>query len=278
VCLFSLNACEESYLEEPPFSQVQDTIFLDLENWFYFNPTPIIEEGIPYYPFSYRIFDARFNGFLLKTSERIFQVDREKNLNRKTVFLDMEAQTGDTIFVFSGIRYKLLIDKKEDEVEPLYYVLRRSRTGVKDIRERTLWLISPQRGIIAAANYDISFSDGRLEMDLIGDFEHLQSDDLVRQVKYYDYDETYVVDADRRIIYKFNKYTGLLNSRDFNKREDLYDYQFNKNNTRHLVDFRILQDNQKREIMLEAGDSCFYFTESLKLLRSGNCPRSRAGQ
>jgi hypothetical protein len=268
-----LLSCEEEYLQKPPFSQVQDTIFHDVDNWFYFNPSPVLEGGIAYFPFSYHIFEVRFEGFLLSTDQRIYLVDREKNLARKQVFLDFESESGDTLFRYSKFQYNLLIKRETlpESDEVLYFVLRRSRTGVKRLRERTLWLISEKRGILAAAEFDIGFSDGQIEMDMIGDSRYFRDPTLLKTLKYYDHDATWLVDQDRRIIYEFDKHTGILKSRDFNKREDLFEYQFDRSRTRNLIEFRILQNNRDQTILLQAGDSCYYFSESLQLQRSGIC-------
>ncbi len=272
-CAFTFWGCEEEYLQEPPFSQVQDTIFYDVGNWFYFNPTPIVENEIAYYPFAYNIFETEFEGFLLKTSERIYMVDREKNLQGKQVLIDRASIPGDTLIHYSKFQYSLLIQKEkvESSDEELYYILRRSRTGVKRLRERSLWLVSEKRGIVAAGKYDIGFSDGQVELDLIGDSRYFNNPTLIRRIKYFDHDATWLVDPDRRIIYEFDKHTGILKSRDFNKREDLYEYRFNQVNTRNLIDFQIRQNNQSQTIVLQAGDSCYYFTETLTLQRAGLC-------
>ncbi|MEL7531810.1 MAG: hypothetical protein AAFN10_10905 [Bacteroidota bacterium] len=271
ICLFGLVACEEKYSQEPPFAQVQDTIFLDLENWFYFNPNPIVEKEIAFFPFAYRIFDARFEGFLVNQEQAIYTVDREKNLGAKQMFLDILSQPGDTISHFERFQYSLLIEREPDQDEELFYILRRSRLGIERFRERAIWLVSPNRGIVGAANFDIGTSDGQVEMDIIGRSEPFRNPELIKTLKYYDYDATWLVDPDRRVIYEFDKFKGLLTSRDYQKREDLYQYSFNPKTTKHLVNFQLKQDNQSRTILLEAGDSCFYFTESLKLQRSGLC-------
>ncbi|MEM6347372.1 MAG: hypothetical protein AAF927_26010 [Bacteroidota bacterium] len=271
LCLFGLVACEEEYSQEPPFPQVQDTIFLDLENWFYFNPNPIVEKEIAYFPFAYRIFDARFEGFLVNQEQAIYTVDREKNLGAKQLFLDNLSQPGDTISHFERFQYSLLIEREPDQGEDLFYILRRSRLGIERFRERAIWLVSPSKGIVGAANFDIGTSDGQVEMDIIGRSEPFRNPELIKTLKYYDYDATWLVDPDRRVIYEFDKFKGLLTSRDYQKREDLYQYAFNPVSTKHLVNFQLKQDNQSRTILLEAGDSCFYFTESLNLQRSGLC-------
>ncbi|MFK7926415.1 MAG: hypothetical protein AB8H47_30990 [Bacteroidia bacterium] len=270
---FGLVACEEKYSQEPPFAQVQDTIFLDVENWFYFNPQPIIENKIAFFPFAYRIFDARFEGFLVNQEQAIFMVDREKDLKQKQMFLDIMSQPGDTISHYERFKYSLLIEREPHQDEELFYILRRSRLGIERFRERAIWLVSPSKGIVGAANFDIGTSDGQVEMDIIGRSEPFRNPELIKTLKYYDYDATWLVDRDRRVIYEFDKFKGLLTSRDYQKREDLYQYSFSPSATKHLVNFQLKQDNQSNTILLEAGDSCFYFTESLKLQRSGLCPQ-----
>ncbi|MEL6653280.1 MAG: hypothetical protein AAFQ87_20990, partial [Bacteroidota bacterium] len=220
--IFALAACEEQYSQEPPFTQVQDTIFLDLENWFYFDPQPIVEKEVAFFPFAYRIFDARFEGFMVHQEDRLFTVDREKDLRQKQTFLDLLSQAGDTISHFERFKYSLLIDREPYQGEEIYYILRRSRLGIERFRERAIWLVSPTKGIVGAANFDIGTSDGQVEMDIIGKSEPFRSPELIKTLKYYDYDATWLVDPDRRVIYEFDKFKGLLTSRDYQKREDLY--------------------------------------------------------
>ena len=267
-----LTGCEEDFSADPPFGGVTDTTYLDDDNWYYIGPEPqLAESGAPLFPFSYRIFSASFEGFLATTSNRIYQLEENADLERRVILLDQEKNTGDTLFKYSDFHYFLVIDKRPAPQldEPVWYILRRSRIGMKTQRERSLWVISPSHGILAVANYDIDPLDGQVTLDMVGEPEYFTDPELIRRIKYYDNNHTWRIDRDKGIIYEFDKLRAVLKSRNFREGEDLFSYQFGRTNTRELIDFRI--DLEKDLIKLVAGDSCFYFTEELELLRSGSC-------
>ncbi|MCB0852590.1 MAG: hypothetical protein KDD63_10220, partial [Bacteroidetes bacterium] len=273
ICLLIwLQGCGEDYINEPPFEVKKDTVFLDVDDWYYFSQQPNKMGGLSVYPFSYQIFETAFDGFLVNAESKIYSIGIDETLDNKAVFLDVNKMPGDTLHKFSAFRYHLLIDVKRDEKTQgtIYYVLRRSKIGVKRLRERSIWVISPEMGILGVANYNIGYTDGQVTLDIIGDPDYFKEPELIRKIKYYDHDVTWLVDRDRHIIYEFNKHKALLSSRDFKAQEDLYEYKFDKANTLGLIDFRIKMENNM--IKLVAGDSCFFFTESLELQRSASCP------
>ena len=233
---------------------------------------PIRKRAFRLTRFPYQVFETAFDGFLVNGTSKIYSFGIDETIEQKAVFLDKEKVPGDTLHKFSPFRYHLLIDVKRDEKtqDEVYYVLRRSKIGVRRFRERSLWVISPSKGILGVANYDIGYTDGQVTLDMIGDPDYFRDPQLIRKIKYYDNDITWLVDRDRHIIYEFDKNKAVLKSRDFKAGEDLYEYQFNKANTRELIDFRIKLENSS--IKLIAGDSCFFFTESLELQKSASCP------
>lgn len=271
LALFS-QGCEEEFSTEPPFETVGDTIFLDVENWYYINAQPSQMGQTLVYPFTYKVFGDSYDGFLVKSSSRVYSFTKDEKLDDRTIFLDVAKSPGDTLFKYSEFRYHMIIDQKRDDRigDDVYYVLRRSRIGVKRFRERSLWVLSPKYGILAVAKYDIGPTDGRVTLDMIGDPDYFGDPSLIKKIKYYDHDVTWMVDRDRNIIYEFDKHKAILKSRDFKAAEDLYSYQFNKTNTEELIDFSIQLDNNN-SIKLVAGDSCFFFSETLDLLRSTSC-------
>lgn len=267
-----LSACEEALLETAPFTAVSDTVYMDIDNWFYVDPQPAQQEGVAIFPFSYQIFGRRYDGFLASSDERIYVFEVDETLEERKVMLDKTLLPGDTVYKSSNFRYHLLLDKRRDPKDgsEIHYILRRSRIGMKSTRERSLWVISPSRGILAVANYDIGSTDGQVTLDMVGDPQYFRDPELIPQIKLFDYDATWLVDGERNLIYEFNKTEGLLKSRNYQKAEDLYSYQFRGSNTRDWVDFRIQQENNL--IKLIADDSCYYFTEELELQRSTTCP------
>lgn len=266
------TGCEEDFSATPPFGGLVDTTYLDDDNWYYIGAEPALSESdAPLFPFSYRIFSASFEGFLATTSTRIYQLEENADLQRRVILLDTEKNTGDTLFKYSDFHYFLVIDKRPAPRldEPVWYILRRSRIGMKTQRERSLWVIAPRHGILAVANYDIDPLDGQVTLDMVGEPDYFTDPELIRRIKYYDNNHTWRIDRDRGIIYEFDKLRATLKSRNFREGEDLYEYRFGRTNTRELIDFRI--DLEQNLIKLVAGDSCFYFTDELELLRSGNC-------
>ncbi|MEZ4828215.1 MAG: hypothetical protein R3C61_18300 [Bacteroidia bacterium] len=264
--------CGEDFVEEPPFTAVSDTVFLDVDAWYYVGREPSQIDGVLAYPFSYQIFETFFDGFLLNAENRVYTLGIDDKIDERALFLDTRTQPGDTLYKNSAFRYNLVIDVKRDEKtgEEVFYILRRSKIGVRRIRERAIWVISPTHGILAVADFSIGYTDGQVTLNMVGDPDYFRDPQLINKIKYYDNDITWLVDQDRHVIYEFDKYKAVLKSRDFQAGEDLYEYKFNKINTRELIDFRIKLENNS--IKLIAGDSCFYFSDLLELLRSTSCP------
>jgi len=270
VCL-NQSGCNESFLNQPPFEQVQDTVFLDANNWFYFSPDAIVNEDIPMFPFTYQIFEASGDGFLLKGDERIYFLASGNNIQDAHVFFDNQAQIGDTLNKFSDRHYHLLIDKKYDDKlkEDIYYTLRRSKKGVGSLEERSIWVLSIKRGLLAVNNYDINSKTGAVEFDIVGASDHFRDSDFIRKIKYYDFDRAYQVDRERNIIYTFEKHLGRLKSKNFERREELFEYRFKTGSMSELINFRI--EASQNTIMLIAEDSCYLFNEMLELQSSSLC-------
>lgn len=270
--LFLLPACEEAFRDTLPFSAVSDTVYMDTDNWFFVDPQPAQQEGVSIYPFAYQIFGRSYNGFLASSDQRVYVFEMDETLESRKIMLDKGLLPGDTVYKSSNFRYHLLLDKRRDPQDgsEIHYILRRSRIGMKSTRERSLWVISPTKGILAVANYDIGSTDGQVTLDMVGDPQYFRDPELIPQIKLYDYDATWLVDGERDIIYEFNKTEGLLKSRNYQRAEDLFSYRFRGSNTRDWVDFRIQQENNL--IKLIADDSCYYFTEELELQRSTICP------
>ncbi|MEO0471278.1 MAG: hypothetical protein AAF206_16735 [Bacteroidota bacterium] len=273
ILLTATFGCGEEYSQEPPFSQVNDTIFLDVDNWFFYSSDPEIDGGIAYFPFSYNIFNSRFDGYLVNAPTKVYQVDRDKSMVDRVVFLDRTLAAGDTIHTFSPFQYNLLIYRQRSDLldEEVYYILHRSQLGVKTTRERSIWVVSPKQGILAVSNFNIKYEDGQVTMDMVGDPDFFGDPELLRTIKYYDHNVTLEVDRDRRVVYEFNKLAGRLKSRDVRAKKDLYSYSFNKTYTRELIDFYIYQDNANNTVHLTTGDSCYSFSEKLELLRADQC-------
>ncbi len=268
--LLLCGGCQENFQASPPFPAVAgDTVQLDVDSWYYVDQLPGTAGDVPLYPFTYQIFEDYFDGFLLHTPERIYILEQQSDFSQRKVLLDLRAEPGDTIFKYSNFQYRLLINRIEEAGDPVFYVLRRSKIGVKRLRERALWVMSPTRGILAVANYDIHYADGEVTLDMMGDPDYFSDPDLIDKIKFYDNDVAYMVDRDRHIIYLFDKFKGVLKSKDFNADEDLYEYRFDQANTRNLIDFRISLENGT--VQLIAGDSCYFFSQTLELLRSSSC-------
>ncbi|RMG70812.1 MAG: hypothetical protein D6722_08070 [Bacteroidetes bacterium] len=270
--LLAVVGCEEDFVADPPFGGLTDTTYLDEDNWYYIGAQPqVSERGVSLFPFSYRMFSSSFEGFLATTPTRVYQIEENADLTRRVLLLDSEKAPGDTLFKYSDFHYFLVIDKRPSpQVNgPVWYILRRSRIGMKTQRERSLWVMSPDHGILAVANFDIDMLSGQVTLDMVGEPEYFTDPDLIRRIKYYDNNHTWRIDRDKGVIYEFDKLRSVIKSRNFREGEDLYSYRFAHTNTRDLTDFRI--ELGQDMVKLVAGDSCFYFTEELELLRSGNC-------
>jgi hypothetical protein len=272
ISALGLVSCGEEFAEVPPFSAVQDTSYLDASNWFYFSPEPSLAEGAPVYPFSYRIFDNQFEGFLLSSGTRTYVVDRAATLSNRYPLLDTRLSPGDTIHKFSSFRYLLLLDRRQDDLtgQEVFYLLRRTLIGMRSRRESAIWVLSPKTGIVAAADYRIDASTGMITFDqIIGEPSYFETQGLVYKIKAVDHHTAMIVDRERNLIYKFDKLTGKLISRNFSEGRDLYEATLDPTRTRRMVDFYLQIED--RRVKLVAGDSCFSFTQQLKLSHQGPC-------
>lgn len=268
-----LSSCGEDFRSEPPFPQASDTLHLDNRNFFYFNPKPQYIDGTPIFPFSYRLFNARFEGFLLNANPRIYAFEASETPKDRFLLLDREMMPGDTVAKLSSFLYHLLLDRRQDAAtgDEIYYLMRRRIIGMQSRRENMIWVISPQQGIIAAADYQIEASLGTVSFNrIVGAPGYFNSQELIQRLKYYDYNTASKVDLERNIIYKFDKLAGTLSSRDFNERRDLDEYRFAPGSTQEWVNFRLELENGSLKLVNE--DSCLHFSPQLELLRSGVCP------
>lgn len=270
ICLNHLG-CDESFVNQPPFEQARDTVFLDANNWYYFSPQAIIKEEVPMFPFSYQIFDLSGNGFLLTGSNQIYFLEFGKSPQEAHTFLHTKSEIGDTLNKFSDRHYHLLIDKKYDEkvADDIFYILRRSKKGVRTLEERSVWVISRKQGLLAVSNYQINSKSGVVTLDMVGESHYFRDTDFIRKIKYYDYDRAYHVDRERNIIYTFEKHMARLKSKNFERGEELYEYRFKSKRMSELVNFRIESD--QNIIKLIAEDSCYLFNDMLELEYSGIC-------
>lgn len=258
-----LPACGGRYLEQPPF-QAGDTVHFDKRNWYYLAPEPDAEGR---FAFSYRIFEFGDQGLLAHTEDRIYLIRKDE----RTVLMDYALQPGDTVYKFSEFQYYLLLDRRQDPAAggEVYYLLRRSNIGVKRFRERTIWVLAPGRGILAAAKYDIAPSDGRVSLEVVGEPGWFDGPDILRQIQLLDSDPAWLVDSDQGVLYKFDKTRNLLTSRDFRGGKDLHAYQFHSFRPEALASLRITLALDT--LRLQAGDSCFYLSRQLELLRTARC-------
>lgn len=264
--------CGESFSEQAPFSQVDDTVRLDYNNWYFLGSRPQKIGEAHVFPFSYRLLGSSFDGFLAYNPPRVYILAAGEDLSQRALLFDPRLQPGDTIHKYSQFQYHLLLDRRvAASGEEVFYLLRRSRIGIKNFRERSIWAVSMEKGLLAAAAFSIGTNDGAVSFEsIIGESAYFRDPELIRRIQYYDYDVSSFVDRDRNLIYGFDKFKGTLKSRDYKAAADLYEYAFDKNFTRELTDFRIQLRNGQLE--LQAGDSCFYFTPELELQRSGRCP------
>ncbi|WNJ16072.1 hypothetical protein [Pontibacter sp. G13] len=264
--------CEESFHHDPPFQMVSDTVRLDVDDWFYIHPEAELKSGVHAFPFSYKLFGESFDGFLTSTDKKIFTFDETQSIKDQATLLNLEALPGDTIFKFSPFHYHLLIDRKEldDPNEELFYLLRRTRIGMKSKRERSVWVISPQFGLVGLAKYAINPYSGQVTLDIKGNPRYFADPVLVERIKFFDHQVTWYVDNDRSIIYEFDKLKGTIKSRDFMAGQNLDTYQFAKGSTQDLVKFTISPFG-KDQILLSTEDSCYYFKRDLELAQVELC-------
>lgn len=270
-CALSLTACREKFLPSAPFSEVRDTVNLGLGNW-YFQGTEAEKLGsVSAYPFAYQIFNGYFSGFILHSDNRIYLVEKDRDLDRRILFLDKTRSPGDTLFRYHSFRFHLLIDKTKDDKtqHEVYYVLRKNRLGEKKLQERSVWVISEQKGILAAADCDVDNINGDLTLNITGDPEYFASPALREKIRFHFYEQTRLYDTENEVIYEFDKVKGYLKKRDVRARADLEKYEFAQFNTRSLTDFHLSLSDEG--VTLTAGDSCFHFTTGLELRRSGLC-------
>jgi len=252
---------------------VRDTVQLDNQNYFYFNPEPQYEGDVPRFPFGYRLFNQRFDGYLLHAGPQVYAFEAEKGMDSRFLLLDQRLVPGDTVEKFSDFLYHLLLDRRQDEEAPgeVFYLLRRRLVGMRSKRESVIWVLSPDRGIVAAADYHIDPASGAVTFDQIsGPPRYFDGAGLIQRLKYYDHTTAMVVDRERNLIYKFDKLKGELSSRDFNAGKDLETYQFAPTTTCEWADFRLQVENDQLKLMAE--DSCFFFAPELTLQGAGPCP------
>ena len=268
---FIHTSCNETFVNQAPFELVQDTVFLDANNWYHFSPTPSIKDNAPMFPFSYNIFEGGGSGFLLKGSTKIYYLEFGKTLQSAHVFLDPQAEVGDTLVKFSDRHYHLLLDKKYDDAieDDIFYVLRRSKKGVGTLEERAVWVMSQKQGLLAVSNYEIDYRTGVVTLDIVGEPNYFRESSFIPRIKFYDFDRAYHVDRERNIIYTFEKHKGRLKSKNFEKGVELYEYTFKSGQMSKLVNFRI--ETSQNTIRLVAEDSCFLFNEMLELQYSRPC-------
>lgn len=268
----SFAGCEERFLETPPFPSVADTVKLGDNTWFFLGLDGVDRQGAQGFPFSYRIFNQNFDGYLLHNDRRLYLLDADDPLERRLLLLDYEATPGDTLFKFASLKYFLLLDRKRDENTQgeVFYVLRRSKISVKSFRERSVWAISPLKGIVAAAEYDIDDETGSIRFDYTGDPTYFEDPGIERKIKLYDYNKAHLALHDRDIRYEFDKQAGVIRSRNYRERRNLNQHKFSPKYTRQLIDFELKRDGS--QILLATGDSCYYFTPELVLKDARRCP------
>lgn len=266
-----LAGCEEQFLETPPFATVGDSVKLGANNWFFLEENGIERQGAFLFPFSYNMFNQRFTGYLLHTDRRLYLLEEGNPVDKRELLLDYEASPGDTLYKFASRKHFLLLDRRRDEHTngEVFYILRRSKISVKSFRERTVWAISPQKGIVAAAEYDIDDGTGMITFDYTGDPSYFEDPAIERSIKLYDYNKAHLALHDRDIRYEFDKQAGVIRSRNYRERRNLNQHKFSPLYTRQLVDFRLSREGG--QIRLTAGDSCYYFTPELVLEDARSC-------
>lgn len=269
--VFSLISCDEEYTTHPPFVQVGDTLHLDDENWVYTAPAPVTVQNASAYPFSFSVLGENFQGYLLTSDSRVYMLAEGDPISQRVILVDFSAKPGDTLSQLSTNRYQLLLDRKFDsETEgEIFYVLRRSTGSFKSWRERSVWIISPKKGLLAAANYTIDFRTGGIIPEMIGKPRYFRNPDFTLQIKKYDYNKASLADLGQKLIYEFDKRTGILKCKSYKDSRDLYQYAFDPATTREWIDFRLERANNG--IKLLAGSDCYFFSQELSLERIDNC-------
>lgn len=267
-----LTGCTEEFLAIAPFPEAETKIQLDMNDFVSLSREAEMLDGQPVFPFSYQVFDERFEGYLANAGERLYSIGYGESFEDRVPFLDLSQQPSDTLHKYTPRKYHILIDRKKGkEGEDIFFLLRRTRRGISELEERQVWVISSLRGVIAVARYEIDPFQGNVTLDMIGDSEWFRDKMLTSLLKYHDYTRTVYMDIDRSLLYEFNKMTGLLKCRDVKAREEIYRYQFQNRKLKNLVNFQIIP--QDRGVVLEAEDSCFFFNETLNLTQSGVCPQ-----
>lgn len=264
-------ACSEEFQTSPPFPNGVERSQLDNNDFVYIGKEPQLLDDQPVFPFSYQVFDERFEGFLANGGERLYTIGLGESFSERIPFFDFSLQKGDTLHKYTPRKYHIIIDKRTGEgAEEIYFVLRRTRRGISDLEERQVWVISTTRGVIAIASYEIDPFIGNVTLDMIGDSEWFRDKSITRLIKYHDYTRAVYMDVDRSLMYEFNKITGIIKCRDVKEREEIHRYQFNNPELNALEEFYILP--QDRGVILRTADSCYYFSETLNLDNSGACP------
>ncbi len=271
VMALALLSCEEEFSPEPPFSQAQDTLYLDSDSWVYTANESISIQNATAYPFSYYLLGHSFDGYLLSSGKRVYLLREDAPITQRQILVDFSAIPGDTLSQISKSRYQLLLDRKFDPLTngEVFYVLRRSLQGLKSWKERSVWIISPQKGVVAAASYNIDFRNGGIVPEMIGNPAYFRNPEFTDQIKRYDYNKASIADLGRQIIYEFDKRSGVLKSRSFEEDQELSSYSFDSSMTREWIDFRL--EKIGSGIKLLAGNDCYFFSQDLELERIDVC-------
>lgn len=265
-----LSGCSEEFQETPPFPEAEATSQLDMNDFVTIGKESQLLDGQPVFPFSYQVFDERFEGFLANSGERLYSIGFGESFQDRVPFFDFSLQRGDTLHKYTPRKYHILIDKRKGEGdEDIFFLLRRTRRGISDLEERQVWVISSVQGVIAVAKYEIDPFMGNVTLDMIGDSEWFRDKSITRLIKYHDYTRAVYMDVDRSLMYEFNKITGTIKCRDVKEREEIHRYQFKNPGLKRLEEFYI--SPQDRGVVLKAADSCYYFSETLNLMSSGPC-------
>ncbi|MCI4671079.1 MAG: hypothetical protein MRZ79_23275 [Bacteroidia bacterium] len=266
-----LWSCNEEYSPNPPFTQANDTLFIDQENWVFTSQEAVNVQNATAYPFSYFLLGENFDGYLLSTGTKIYMLDQDEAISQKNILVDFSAKPGDTLSQISSNRYQLVLDRKFDPETDgeIFYILRRSLKGFKSWRERSVWIISPKKGVIGAASYSIDFRSGGIIPEMVGKPKYFRNPDFTQQIKKYDYNKASLADLSQKLIYEFDKRTGILKVKSYKNSQDLYQYEFDANATKDWMDFKL--ERSSTGIKLNAGADCYFFSQELSLERIDTC-------
>ncbi|MEO0895277.1 MAG: hypothetical protein AAFY71_02580 [Bacteroidota bacterium] len=268
--LVSLTACQEEFATQFPFEQAQDSTHFNTQNWVTLSPQGVKREGVQIYPFSYNILGNSFSGYLLSSGSRVYRVREEGRIANRKLLVDFQAIPGDTLYSDGSGRYSLLLDRRYDphSESEVFYVLQKNNYG-RRARQRIVWIISPEHGILGAATYNINFQNGEIIPDMVGNPDYFRGEDFLNKIRVYDYNKATIADLARKVIYEFDKQKGILSSRSYRETESLAQYNFDPTLTRNWLNFQIEQFGMG--IRLKAGAICYYFNKELELKREENC-------